>query len=141
MHHLSDQEIAALRDFKAAADLSNVFPLSAITEQHVPAYMSLCRKKYIVVSGKRHPHLTDKALDALDESEQIAKKKAERDAKRREEAAANDAKAIKDKKQQYRHDFHVAAFSVALTLLLEHIGDIVHFVKVAAEKVLLFLRH
>ena len=40
----------------------------------------------------------------------------------------DDLKAEKDKKQNFRHDFFVAAFTVSLTLLFEHIGDIVKFV-------------
>lgn len=34
MHHLSDQEIAALMDFKTAADLSNVFPSGWLLGYH-----------------------------------------------------------------------------------------------------------
>ena len=37
-------------------------------------------------------------------------------------------KAEKEKKHSFRHDFLVAAFSVALTLFFEHIQDIIEFV-------------
>lgn len=141
MHYLSDRESKALQYFAGASDLNGVVPLSAIIEEHVAVYKPLCRKGYINAADSHHPRLTDKARNALDELEYMAEKKAECDAKRREEDAANNAKAVEDKKQQFRHDFHVAAFSVALTLALERLGDIVHFVQVAAEKVLLFLRH
>lgn len=53
------------------------------------------------------------------------------DADRRE--AAQRAQAIIDRKQKFRHDFHVAAFSVALTLLIEHLADILDLVKQALK--------
>lgn len=41
----------------------------------------------------------------------------------------NDIQRIRDRKRQYRHDFKVAAFTVAFTLLLEHFTDILNFIK------------
>lgn len=45
------------------------------------------------------------------------------------EQRAHDAQRLKDKKQACIHDFVVAAFGSAFALLLEHMGDIVDFVK------------
>lgn len=45
-----------------------------------------------------------------------------------ENRRADAIKAEKDKKHSFRHDFLVAAFSVALTLFLEHIHNVIEFV-------------
>lgn len=45
-----------------------------------------------------------------------------------ENRRADEVKAEKDKKHGFRHDFLVAAFTVALTLFLEHLHDIIEFV-------------
>lgn len=50
-------------------------------------------------------------------------------AEQEKEQRAQDAQRIKDKKQARIHDFAVAAFSSALTLTLEHIEDIAHFIE------------
>lgn len=52
--------------------------------------------------------------------------------KRAEDAAKREsdrAQVLADKKRDYRHDFKVAAFTVVLTLLVEHFGKIIDFVK------------
>lgn len=45
-----------------------------------------------------------------------------------EKRRADEIKAEKEKKYSFRHDFFVAAFTVALTLFFEHIHDIIEFV-------------
>lgn len=55
---------------------------------------------------------------------QVADYDAKEDQRHREEAANSEKRAKKD----YRHDFKVAAFSVAFTLLLEHIQAIIEFI-------------
>ena len=73
--------------------------------------------------------ISDKGNFLLSAEERRRKELADQDAQKAAEKRANDQKAVMDKKQSFRHDFHVAAFSVALTLFLEHIDDIVDFVK------------
>ena len=51
----------------------------------------------------------------------LADYKASQDAQRR----ADIAQAVVDKKQDRRHEYLVAAFSVALTLLIEHFFDVI----------------
>ncbi len=48
-----------------------------------------------------------------------------------EQYQADAAQAIIDKKKQRRHEYLVAAFTVALTLSIEHIADIVEVLKLA----------
>lgn len=57
----------------------------------------------------------------------LADYKASQDAQRR----ADIAQAVVDKKQQRRHEYLVAAFSVALTLLIEHFFDLVNLANLA----------
>lgn len=57
--------------------------------------------------------------------EEMRRQQAEQEAEKR----AQDAQRVKDKKQARIHDFAVAAFSSALTLSLEHIEDIAHFIE------------
>lgn len=59
----------------------------------------------------------------------IAEYAALSDAEQEAEQRADDAQRLKDKKQAYIHDFAVAAFGSAFALLLEHMGDIVDFIK------------
>lgn len=58
----------------------------------------------------------------------IAQDMAEYHSEYNENRRANEVKAEKDKKHSFRHDFLVAAFTVALTLFLEHLHDIIEFV-------------
>lgn len=73
--------------------------------------------------------ITDAGTHALASEDRRRKELADQDAQKAAEKRANNQKAVMDKKQSFRHDFHVAAFSVTLTLCLEHIDDIVDFVK------------
>ncbi len=52
---------------------------------------------------------------------------------------ANDAKMKIDRKKQFRHDFAVATFSIALTLLVEHFENVVDFASMIIEKTLAML--
>lgn len=58
----------------------------------------------------------------------IAQDMSEYHAEYNENRRADEIKAEKDKKHSFRHDFLVAAFTVALTLFLEHFHDIIEFV-------------
>lgn len=66
-------------------------------------------------------------LAAEDAAKQAADQKAEARAQQEERDRANAFNAAKNKRKQFRHDFMVAAFSVALTLLIEHVDDVVAF--------------
>jgi len=46
------------------------------------------------------------------------------------------AQAVIDKKKQRRHEYAIAAFTVALTLALEHIFDLIKFAKLALKSLL-----
>lgn len=55
--------------------------------------------------------------------QQMSDQQAEYDKNRKTDALQR----IKDKRQSFRHDFYVAAFSVAFTILVERFSDIVAF--------------
>lgn len=81
--------------------------------------------------------ITDAGTHALASEDRRRKEMADQEAQKAAEKRANDQKAVMDKKQSFRHDFHVAAFSVALTLCLEHINDIVDLVKTVLKSIAL----
>lgn len=85
--------------------------------------------------------ITSEGLNQLALHQERLQNKEEADAKREEERRADNAKAVKDKKKDYRHDFLVAAFGGAVTLLFEHRGDIIHFVNVLLDQIWIFLSH
>ena len=45
-----------------------------------------------------------------------------------------------DKKQQLRHEYLVAAFTVTLTLFIEHFFDIIELAKIALKALVAFLK-
>ena len=61
------------------------------------------------------------------ELKSIAQDMTEYHAEYSENRRADEIKAEKDKKHSFRHDFLVAAFTVALTLFLEHLHDVAEF--------------
>jgi len=65
----------------------------------------------------------------LQELEQLAQKMTDDDAKADAKDRAQQIQARRNEKKLFRHDFKVAAFTVILTLGLEHIADIVNFIK------------
>lgn len=67
---------------------------------------------------------------------ELADLKADQDRQRN----ANAAQAIIDKKKQRRHEYLVAAFTVALTLLLEHFGDVIQLAKLAFKSIVALLK-
>ncbi|MBR2798932.1 MAG: hypothetical protein IKE17_14495 [Clostridia bacterium] len=79
-----------------------------------------------------------KGEDLLATHEQRRQQVADQKAEAAREKAANDAKAVLDKKKSHRHDFKVAAFTVILTLFLEHISEIVNFIKAVFKAIGLF---
>lgn len=81
-------------------------------------------------AGRERLRLEDQRIQEL--SDQAAQKE--------EEARANDAKMKIDRKKQFRHDFAVAAFSIALTLLVEHFENVVDFALLIVEKAMAMLQ-
>ena len=65
-------------------------------------------------------------------AQKVADDKADADTKSR----ANIAQIDLNQKKLFRHDFKVAAFTVILTLVFEHIGDIVNLIKRVADMVM-----
>lgn len=82
--------------------------------------------------------LGTKGEDLLASHEQLAQQMADQKAQAAREKEANEAKAVLDKKKDYCHDFKVAAFTVILTLSIEHITEIINFIKDALKAVGLF---
>lgn len=54
-------------------------------------------------------------------------------AKQEEYRSAKDAQAVLDQKKSRRHDFCVAAFGGAVTLFVEHFGEIVDLIELLLE--------
>ena len=79
--------------------------------------------------------LGTKGEGVLASHEQLAQQMTEQKAEAAREKEANDAKAVLDKKKDYRHDFKVAAFTVILTLSIEHITEIINLFKDALKAV------
>lgn len=69
--------------------------------------------------------ITKAGIRAHSAAEDERHQRADQDAQQR----AQEAQRIEDLKQSRKHDYAVIAFSVALSLLLEHIADIVNFFK------------
>ena len=70
----------------------------------------------------------DRGKEIADELKGLAQDVSEYHAEYNENRRADEVKAEKEKKHSFRHDFFVAAFTVALTLFFEHIHDIIEFI-------------
>lgn len=92
---------------------------------------------YSMTFDQAYWKITALGEDALKEIEDAAQKMSEDNAKHDEEKRSEQLQALKDKKQSFNHDFVVAAFSVLLTLAVEHIQEILDFV----NEILCFLFH
>lgn len=69
--------------------------------------------------------ITRSGFDALRAEEDVRDQRARQE----EKDTADKAQAVKDRKQERRHDFAVASFTVALTLCVEHFQAIINFLK------------
>lgn len=69
--------------------------------------------------------------DFKEQAQQMAQQQADEDRK----IAAKQVQAVIDKKKEFRHDFKVAAFTVVLTLGLEHIADFVNLLQRALKAI------
>ena len=68
-------------------------------------------------------------IAAMLEYESRLKKEENERARQEAKDRAEHAQAVEDKKKDRRHDFLVAAFGGIVTLLVEHFGDIMHFLQ------------
>ena len=110
-------EVADYADIPAAADIISAMP--------VPEAF----------------RMTIAASDYLQALDQEAQERADQRAAAEREKRADKSQAVVDRKQKLRHDYKVAAFTVILTLFVEHIGDILNFVKVTLVPILRSLFH
>lgn len=78
-----------------------------------------------VVEAELSPSHLGGVVDGLKD---IAQDMSEYHAEYSENRRADEIKAEKNKKHGFHHDFLVAAFTVTLTLFLEHLHDIIEFV-------------
>ena len=70
----------------------------------------------------------DRGEEIADKLKDIAQDMSEYHSEYNENRRADAVKAEQEKKHSFRHDFLVAAFTVALTLFFEHIQDIIEFI-------------
>lgn len=73
--------------------------------------------------------ITASGKQALEEFDDSVQKVAQEKAKHDEEKRSEQLQAEKDKKQSFRHDFVVAGFTVLLTLIVEHIQEILYLIQ------------
>lgn len=137
---MSDAEYEFLRSVRDADGLTYVD--SVPDDQREIAKVAIVHEYLSVINDLRSRNvmqwrkvydLTDAGRAALLDFEQERQRRADEKAEAEAKQAAKDAKAILDKKQADRHDFKVAAFTVVLTLALEHCRDIVNLVKHALK--------
>ena len=96
---------------------------------------SMCRKKWIFLYKGYDPDIDPAGRAAMSEHEELLDDLRQQHAREEEKQRADDVKAVKNKKQDRRHDFKVAAFSSAVTLALEHHADILRSAKVLFDYV------
>lgn len=95
---------------------------------------SMCKKRWIFLYKGYDPDIEPAGQAAMLEYEEILDQQRQQHAREAAKQEADDAKAIEDKKQDRRHDFKVAAFSAAITLLFEHFTDLTNTIEIALEK-------
>lgn len=138
---ISPQGFAMLRRIKA----DPMFNPSEGEERKLVLYLHRAGliTDFIPSHGRRLTPEGEEALRLEDErlaaEEKAAEEKARDQAQHAEQARSERAQVLSDKEKDYRHDFKVAAFSVGLALLAEHLGDIIDFIKVTIEKILTLL--
>ena len=79
-------------------------------------------------SGISRPLIKSQTFGILPTLKDIAQDMSEYHAEYNENRRADEIKAEEEKKHSFRHDFFVAAFTIALTLFFEHIHDIIEFI-------------
>lgn len=151
MFDLTKDELDCLRICRRNADDLYRFSLSCVPKLYLNTVLRALRERgYVERNSGIMYQITPKGREALhqaalaaEHAEQLAKHAAEQQAQEHAakcaDVASDRAHAIREKKKDYRHDFAVAAFSSAVTLFLEHIGDVIDFIKVSVEKLLTLL--
>ena len=99
---------------------------------------ALRRKHFVADNANFEPCIRPLGLAAMLQYEEMLQKERDAAAEQAEKNRAHHAQMVEDRKLRLRHDLFVAAFSVALALVLEHCGDIVHFIQHALN---VFLSH
>lgn len=151
MFDLTKDELDCLRICRRHVNYRYEFPVSCIPSQYLNTVrIALIERGYIRKASAAVYEITKKGREALhqaalaaERAEQLAKHAAEQQAQEHAakcaDIASDRAHAIREKKKDYRHDFAVAAFGSAVALFLEHIGDVIDFIKVSVEKILTLL--
>lgn len=126
-------ELALLR-----ACLRKPADVSDLSRFHNPLHMLDVEKLgYLARSDDRHFYsLTEKGkarcqqlADLLDARLYAAQQQAEHAAQQKAHQDQSSFKAEKDKRQKFRHDFAVAVFTAALTLISENLVQFVQFLQ------------
>ena len=104
----------------------------------LPEFLSSEHHKSVNLERMADTH--EKQLDEIKalrtELEKTRQELADYKAQQSEQHRSDSHQQIDDHRKLLRHDYLVAAFTVALTLFLEHVPDIANFLKLAAEKLI-----
>lgn len=99
------------------------YNLTTRTDDQIMRFQRLKDHGYIESAGSGYHRLTRRGVSAAKEAQELREQAAERAEKQCNEDSANATKQSHARKQQFRHDFKVAAFTVALTLALERMCE------------------
>ncbi|MBQ8615970.1 MAG: hypothetical protein IJ418_00525 [Clostridia bacterium] len=126
---MTDAQYRLLQRF---ADGERIFP-QHLDDLDRSALRFLHESRYVTIPASAvladwYYVITPRGREALSAENERRKASTDQQANQYAQQRAAYLQAIVDKKEQRRHDFKVAAFSVALTLLLEHVGGLVHFI-------------
>jgi len=149
---LSAQQASAIREFASLVTPSGTFSIIGFTGQQPSALKDLASCGYAEDCGSEHFRLTIWAYRSLTDYEALQKldhdmeernrahhaemtalyqrmidQEREHYTQQHEDARLQLANAAQEKKQDRRHDFIVAGFSCALTLLASHLPQLGHF--------------
>lgn len=82
--------------------------------------------------------LTVRGAEMLEAHQEAVEKERRAEADKNREKEADDVKAIIKEKKSFRNNLKVAAFTVVLTLLLEHCMEVFQFLKTVFKAVMAF---
>ena len=108
-------------------EFENLMKAKAEADEELRIYQKL-KAEYSAkepIEAMLAPDRQDEIMDGL---KNIAQDMADYHSEYDEDRRTDKIEAEQDKKHSFRHDFLVAAFTVALTLFFEHIHDIFQFV-------------
>lgn len=122
---MTDQMYAYLCKVEAVANDIGMFDIRAVSSaEEIDMLNQANAAGWLHIRSGDH-FITRSGFAAL----QAAKNVREQRTRQEEKDTADKAQAVKDRKQERRHDFAVASFTVALTLGVEHLQAIVDFLK------------